>query len=280
MVGTIKRGFVDVRAGQVHYRWLAGGEGTPLVMLHQASGSSRMMTPLMPALAADRPVYAIDLPGNGDSDALGGEPDIAAFAAAIAGAIDALSIRRFALYGFHAGASVALEIAVARPERTAALILDSLGLYPPEEGEAMARRYPPGIAKDPHGTHLIKIFHYVRDTYLFWPWYDHSAAGTRGIGLPPLQEMHDKAVDVIKAMDSYEQLYRAAFRHVKEPLLARVSVPTLVTAGRSNSQAVHVPTIAALIPGSEQLISEGVYSPEAAAQTAAALAAWLKAGAY
>lgn len=275
MVSAIKRGFVDAGAGQIHYRWLAGSDGTPLVMLHQASGSSRMMTPLMPPLAKARPVFAIDLPGNGDSDALAGEPDIAAFAAAVSEAIDSLGLARFALYGFHAGASVALEIVLASPERTAALILDSLGLYPPEEGEAMARRYPPGIVKDPHGTHLLKIFHYVRDTYLFWPWYDTSPAGARGIGLPPLDEMHDKAVEVIKAMESYEQLYRAAFRHVKEPLLARVAVPTLVTAGHSNSQAVHVPTIAGLVRGSDQLISEGVYSPEAAAATARALAAWL-----
>jgi pimeloyl-ACP methyl ester carboxylesterase len=275
MVSAVKRGFVDVGAGQIHHRRLAGGDGTPLVMFHQASGSSRMMTPLMPALAEARPVYAIDLPGNGDSDALAGDPDIAAFAAAVSEAIDALGLERFALYGFHAGASVALEVAVASPERTAALILDSLGLYPPEEGEAMARRSPPGIVKDPHGTHLLKIFHYVRDTYLFWPWYDTSPAGARGIGLPPLDEMHDKAVEVIKAMDSYEQLYRAAFRHVKEPLLARVTAPTLVTAGRSNSQAVHVPTIAGLVPGGEQLITGGVYSPQAAAATARALAAWL-----
>ena len=151
-----------------------------------------------------------------------------------------------------------------------------MGLYSPAEGEAMAERYPPGITRDAHGGHFLKLFHYVRDTYLFWPWYDTSSAGVRSIGLPSPDELHDKTVEVIKAMDSFEQYYRAAFRHRKEPLLQRLSVPTLVTAGRSNSQARNVPVIAAMVSGSEQMLTAGVYSPEAAAETAEALAGWLK----
>jgi pimeloyl-ACP methyl ester carboxylesterase len=273
---VIRRGFVDAGDGQIHYRWIPGGSGVPLVMLHQASGSSRMMVPMMPAFAPDRPVYAIDVPGNGDSDAIGGEPDMPAFGAAVLRSVDALGLERFALYGIHAGASVALEIALAAPERTPALILDSLGLYSVEEGAAMAGRYPPGIVKEPHGGHLLKLFNYVRDTYLFWPWYDTSPAGARSIGLPSVEELHDKTVEVIKAMDSFEQYYRAAFRHRKEPLLQCLAVPTLVVAGRGNSQARHVPTIAALVKGSRSFLTAGVYSPEAAAETAAALADWLK----
>lgn len=276
MVAPVRRGFADAGPGQIHYRAIAGGPGVPLVMLHQASGSSRMMVPMMPRLASDRPIYAIDVPGNGDSDPLPGEPDMATFGAAVVGAIDALGLQRFAIYGFHAGASVALEIARAVPARTAAVILDSLGLYSAADGEAMATRYPPGITRDAHGGHLLQLFHYVRDTYLFWPWYDTSPAGTRGIGLPSVEELHDKTVEVIKAMDSFEQYYRAAFRHRKEPLLEGLSVPTLVVAGSSNSQARHVPTIAAMVKGSEQFLTAGVYTPEAAAQSADALAAWLK----
>lgn len=276
MVAPVKRGFADAGDGQVHYRAIAGGAGIPLVMLHQASGSSRMMVPMMPRLSQDRPVYAIDVPGNGDSDPLPGEPDMQAFGAAVLKAIDALGLTRFALYGFHAGASVALEIARAAPERTAAVILDSLGLYSVEAGEAMATRYPPGITREAHGGHLLKLFHYVRDTYLFWPWYDTSSTGARGIGLPTVDELHDKTLEVIKAMDSFEQYYRAAFRHRKEPLLAALSVPTLVAAGRSNSQAPHIPTIATMVKGSEHTLTAGVYSPEAAAETAGVFAEWLK----
>lgn len=276
MVAAVRRGFVDAGRGQIHYRRAGAGAGVPLVMLHQASGSSRMMVPMMPRLAAERPVYALDVPGNGDSDPLKGEPDMAAFGAAVLTAIDALGLERFALYGFHAGGSVALEIALAAPGRIAALILDSLGLYGVEEGEAMARRYPPGIVKDSHGGHFLKLFHYVRDTYLFWPWYDTSAEGRRAIALPPVEELHEKTVEVIKAMDSFEAYYRAAFRHRKEPLLRRLAVPTLVVAGRSNSQAQHVPVIAALVSGSEQTLTPGVYSTEAAAETAGMLSLWLK----
>src|SRR5690606_7691530 len=135
--------------GQIHLRRLDGGGATPILLLHQASGSSRTMAPLMPAFAGSRPCLAPDLPGNGDSFAPA-DPDgadIAWYAARIDEALTAIGTGRVVAYGFHAGASVALELALARPDRVAALVLDSLGLYPPETRETMADAYAPRIER-------------------------------------------------------------------------------------------------------------------------------------
>ena len=273
----ILRRFADLPEGQMHYRE-AGRDlsGTPLLLLHQASGGSRTMAPLMRVIGAHRPVIAPDLPGNGDSDPMQTPaPAMADYAAECARFLDLLGLERVAVYGFHAGASVAAELALARPGQVAAVILDSLGLYDPDDAEGFADAYIPQIVRDSHGTHLLQVWHYVRDTYLFWPWFRTDAGGTRGVGLPPLDEMHDKVLEVLKAMDHFGDYYRAAFLHDKRAVLPRIEAPTLVTAGRDNSQAVHVEALAGLVPGAETLLTAGVYQPEAAAETARAFSCWL-----
>lgn len=274
---VIFRRFADLPEGQMHLREAGRAlDGLPLVLLHQSSGGSRTMVPLMRGIGARRPVIAPDLPGNGDScPPVTGRPGMADYAAAVLRLMDASGLERVALYGFHAGASVAAEIAVAAPDRVAAVIIDSMGLYDLAEAPAFADRYVPEIRRHPHGLHLIEAWNYVRDTYLFWPWFETDAAHARAVGLPPLDEMHDKVLEVIKSLDHFGDYYRAAFLHDKAAVLPRLRGPVLVTAGRDNSQAAHVPRLAAMIPGAESLLTAGIYQPEAAAETASALADWL-----
>ena len=59
--------------------------------------------------------------------------------------------------------------------------------------------------------------------------------------------------------------------------LPLVTQPTLVTAGRSNTQHGHLAAIAARLPRAEVLETEGTYTAESAARTVAALSAWLDA---
>ncbi|WP_306118918.1 MULTISPECIES: alpha/beta hydrolase [unclassified Roseitalea] len=274
----VYRRFIDLPAGQTHYRE-AGRERTgclPLVLLHQASGSSRTMVPLMRRIGGERPVIAPDLPGNGDSAPPETDsPAMADYARSVARMLDAAGLDEVAVYGFHAGACVAAELAVLRPGQVKAVILDSMGLYDPAEAAAFADRYVPVIDKHKHGLHLIEAWNFVRDTYLFWPWFRTDADHARGVGLPPLEEMHDKVVEVIKSMQHFGAYYRAAFMHDKAAVLPQIGCPTLVTAGRDNSQAGHVPTIAAMIAGAESLITAGVYTPQTAEATAGEYARWL-----
>ena len=87
----IRRGFIDVGAGQIHYR--RAGTARPgrraLVMLHSNPVSSRSLEPLMTRLAVDRLVVAPDTPGLGDSTPLPmATPEISDFARPVAAAID------------------------------------------------------------------------------------------------------------------------------------------------------------------------------------------------
>jgi pimeloyl-ACP methyl ester carboxylesterase len=273
---VIRRRFFDLGDGQLHLRVANGAAGRPKVMaLHQASGSSKALEHVIMAFSATRAVIAPDLPGNGDSSPLPmSGPAMCDYAEALLPLLDA-ETEPVDIYGFHAGASVAIELAIARPGKVRRVVLDSLGLYGRDEAEALIRDYVPGFKLDRHGTHLSQAWHVVRDTYLFWPWFKQDGAHARAVGVPEIRQLHDKVIEVLKSIDTYGDLYRAAFRHDKATRLPLVARPTLVTAGKSNSQHHHLTAVAKLLPAGEILETEGTYTPQSAQASVAAIVEWL-----
>ncbi|WP_226576968.1 alpha/beta hydrolase [Acuticoccus sediminis] len=267
----IRRGFVDIDEGQVHYRTAGEAhDGLPLVMIHPSPGSSLMLVPLMQRLARTRRVVALDTLGNGDS----APPrhltrDILPYADAHARALAALGIDRFDLYGSHTGGNIACEIAIAHKDRVHRMILDGMSVYAPEEQADLLENYAPGITVDQSGGHIHWIFNFVRDTYLFWPWYKRDKAHVRDVGLPPADVLHDKVVEVLKAARTYHLPYQSALAYDKEARLPLVDVPTLLSVAATDMLAVYFDAVAALLPGAQHLRTPGV-STEADAETTVA----------
>lgn len=54
-------------SGLLNHAWLRQGEGTPLVLVHGFGADLNSWRPLVQALATNRPVFALDLPGHGGS---------------------------------------------------------------------------------------------------------------------------------------------------------------------------------------------------------------------
>ncbi|VTU46609.1 Haloacetate dehalogenase H-1 (plasmid) [Variovorax sp. SRS16] len=279
---TVRRGFADVAEGQVHFRE-AGRRSRarrPLVMLHASPGSARMLEPLVAQLGRHRHVIATDTLGNGDSSAPrlpaeGGMPSIAYFADAHVRALDALGIAAFDLYGSHTGANIACEIAIAHPQRVGRLVLDGVSLYSAEEREDMLKHYAPGVKIDQAGSQLHWIWNFVRDVYLFWPWYRRDAAHARSVGLPPADELHDKVVEVLKATRTYHYAYRSAIGYDKAPRLPLVRVPTLLACGAGDMLLAYFERVQALMPDARPLITRGTATPDALAETARHFEAFL-----
>ena len=273
----IRRGFVEVAEGQVHYR-TAGWDrpGVPLVMLHASPGSARMLEPLIGAFGRSRRVVATDTLGNGDSSPPAEDgTDIAYFADAHLRALDSLGIGRFDLYGSHTGANIACEIAIAHPDRVRRLILDGVSLYTAEERADMLAHYAPGVTIDQNGTQLHWIWHFVRDVYLFWPGYRRDAGHRRALGLPGADELHDKVVEVLKAARTYHIPYRAAIGYDKEPRLPLVRVPILLACARGDMFLEYFERVRALMPNATPLITGGTGSADALAETVASFLAFL-----
>lgn len=275
---TIRRGFADVPGGQVHYREAGRGLGRPLVLIHASPGSSLMLAPLIAAFGRTRHVIAPDTAGNGDSAvALPESPDIGVFTRHHLAALDALGIARFDLYGTHTGASIAAEIAIAAPDRVRRLILDGVGMYTPEEQAEMLARYAPAMRPDLHAQHLMWAWHFVRDTYMFWPWYHTDAAHRRPLGLPSAETLHEKVVEVLKALTSYHKSYRAAISNDKRARFPLIRVPTLAACARTDMLARMFEEFAALIPHAARALTPGIATAATLAETVAAFSAFLDA---
>ena len=107
-------------------RYLAAGEGPPLVLLHALGESALDWRWVLPALTRTYSVYAPDLPGFGDSAKPLVDYSPTFFARFISGYLDALGLERAAVAGNSLGGLVALRLALSEPERVSALgLIDS-----------------------------------------------------------------------------------------------------------------------------------------------------------
>ena len=220
-----------------------------------------MLEPLQSLLAAGRRVIAPDTLGNGDSSPpREAKPDLAYFVRGHLQALDALGLRQFDLYGSHTGANIAIELAIAHPDRVRRLILDGVSLYAPEERAEMLERYALPVKIDHQGSQVHFLWNFVRDAFLFWPWYKADAAHARKVGLPSADDLHDKAVEVLKAARTYHLSYRAAIGYAKEKRLPLVKAPTLLSCSRSDMLMEYFERVCALLPSAQTAVTDDISS--------------------
>jgi pimeloyl-ACP methyl ester carboxylesterase len=99
-------------------------DGPPVVLIHGlGQNGARDWSRLLPALADRYAIYALDLPGFGQSDKGDRLYSPASFAGAIENVIGRRLGRRFVLIGHSMGGAVSLAYAAAYPERIERLIL-------------------------------------------------------------------------------------------------------------------------------------------------------------
>ena len=228
---TVDRQFVDGSAGQLHLRFAGDRVSPALLLIHDAPGSSEQAEPLIARLAATHFVIAPDLPGHGESDAFAAPPDLAAFAAELLRLLDTLGIASAQLHGLGFGSSLALALAAEAPDRFTALTLHGLPLPDADERAAMLAHYAPPIAIDPDGGHWYRTWLMLRDSQLWFPWYDRRRDTLRRQPADlSARRLHRWTIDVMRARDTYAHLIHAALAVDNEALLTATRLPlTLVT---------------------------------------------------
>jgi pimeloyl-ACP methyl ester carboxylesterase len=131
----VRHSTVQVGPANVFYRE-AGTAGQPvLLLLHGFANSSHYFRHLMPKLASRFHLIAPDMPSFGFTTVQEGasyQYTFAGLTETIAGFVNALSLRRFAMYVFDYGAPVGFNLAVANPDAISAIISQNGNAY--EEG--------------------------------------------------------------------------------------------------------------------------------------------------
>ncbi|WBA43412.1 alpha/beta fold hydrolase [Hymenobacter canadensis] len=91
--------------------YIRRGAGRPLLLVHGIGGSWRSWNTVIDALAAERDVVAVDLPGHGETPALVGENSIRTFADALTSFLTRHGLLGIDAVGSSMGARLVLELA-------------------------------------------------------------------------------------------------------------------------------------------------------------------------
>jgi len=209
---------VEADGVRVFYR-AAGNLNSPVVLLlHGFPTSSFMFRELIPRLANDYRVIAPDLPGFGFTEVPAERNYVYSFdrlAATLNAFTQALKIRRFALYVFDYGAPTGFRLAMAHPDRIAAIVSQNGNAYDEGLGDAWGpiRKY--WAEPTPENREVIrKNILTLEGTR--WQY-------THGVGDPESVANKDIQLDLFLDYASNLKLYPAFqdyFRKAKPPLLA------------------------------------------------------------
>ena len=131
---TFDSRFVDI--GDLRLHAVVGGEGPPLLLIHGWPETWYAWRMVMPALAEDFEVIAVDQRGIGLSDKPDDGYDIGTLANDLVALMDALGHdhETFAVYGTDTGMPIAHAMAADYPERVARLVVSEAflpGISPP-----------------------------------------------------------------------------------------------------------------------------------------------------
>jgi pimeloyl-ACP methyl ester carboxylesterase len=126
---NLPAGFTDtftsryVDTGELRLHAVTGGEGPPLLLVHGWPQSWYQFRLIMPTLARDFSVVAVDQRGIGLSDKPPGGYDTATLADDLVALMDTLGHHRFALYGTDVGMPIAYAVAADHSDRVERLVV-------------------------------------------------------------------------------------------------------------------------------------------------------------
>ena len=113
--------YADVNGINLYYE--THGTGRPLILLHGGLGSGEMFGPIIPTLAANHQVIAVDLQGHGRTADIDRPIDLQFMADDIAALIDHLGLEKPDLVGYSLGGGVAFFTASKYPEKVRKLVM-------------------------------------------------------------------------------------------------------------------------------------------------------------
>jgi pimeloyl-ACP methyl ester carboxylesterase len=230
----VTRHFATITEGrfgprQVHYR--RAGRGPAVLLLHQSPMSSRDMLPMMERLRDRHTCIAPDTPGYGLSDPFGAdEVEMEDVAAAVIEFADAIGVGRFACYGFHTGAMIAVAVGQQFPDRVTAVAANGFVVPTAAQRAEFLERYLPAFQPQWDGSHLAWLWARIREQSIFFPWYRQDLASRLDFDLPSPEVLQERVLEFLRAGDQYRIGYRAAFTYRGDQALATTRAPTLVTA--------------------------------------------------
>jgi pimeloyl-ACP methyl ester carboxylesterase len=260
--GTFTSRYIDT--GDVRLHTAIGGDGPPLLLIHGWPGSWYYWRLVMPALARDFSVVAVDQRGIG----LSGKPekgyDTGTLANDLAKLMDAFGHQRFAVVGVDTGMLIGYALAADHPDRVARLAVGEAplpGITPPN----------PLILPDQIVDRLWHIpFNQLKETNeklvrgredIFFGAEFAASAGTNKLPDYAVKYYVDGLASSPEALHGSFQLYRAfgaTAAQNQERKTRRLPMPVLAMGGAESSGAMVADTMKLTADDVQTLVIPGI----------------------
>ena len=228
----LRRAYADTALGQIHYRD-GGGSGEPLILLHASPRSSRVYAGLIPLLAPDYRVFAMDTLGSGNSDPLPDSVTMDELARGVVLFMDALGIERANVFGLHTGNKIGAALGANWPDRVKDLILcgetHSIVVRAEDRNtaiHAIVDRYFNTEAPSEHSRLLADWASGFTNLSSVW-WHDGVLA-THELSTGVLDILKDRVTDFVQARSCLDVLYNANFSFDFSDAMRRIPNRTLI----------------------------------------------------
>jgi pimeloyl-ACP methyl ester carboxylesterase len=259
---TFRSRFID--AGDMRLHAVIGGEGPPLLLIHGWPGSWYYWRLVMPALAREFEVIAVDQRGIGLSDKPEDGYDAGTLAEDFVGLMDTLGHERFAVVGVDTGMLIGYALAADHPDRVVRVALGEAplpGITP----------LPPLILPDAVVDRLWHIpFNQLRETNeklvagredIFFGAEFSASAGTKKLPDDAVRYYVEGLASSPEALHGSFQLYRAfgtTAAQNEERKTRRLPMPVLAMGGAESGGAMAADTMNLVADDVQTLVIPGV----------------------
>ena len=233
------KGYAYTSLGPLFYRSEAGDENTQTVIfLHDYAASSNATIEISECLEGRHRKIFIDLPGHGET----GSTHLKDYrpqsiATMLAEGLAQLDLESISVVAMGVSSSIAAALSLSKTIQVEQLILIDPWYLDPAEMKSLPERYAPDLIPSTYGEHLLRGWYFVRDSELYFPWYDTKNANAlkREADIDP-QRIHDRAVDALKAGVGLTLVARDLIGYDIEELLQKITVSTKLYAWQGNGR--------------------------------------------
>ena len=224
------KSYAYTAAGQLSIRRGHVGTGLPVVLIHNFGSSTSAWLPVVTALTGKRPFVALDLPGHGETGSAWGDGEVTidACANAVSEAMKNIGIEACHLFSYGGGGLVALKLLERGEKDIRSWTAVDFWLFDDEEKAKLKDRLAPILKPEPYGQHLNQAWYMIRDSELFWPWFDPKPENA--VNQPPETDparLHRRVCDLLKAAPVYQTVVNSALETDGEAMLKTLDIPVI-----------------------------------------------------
>jgi pimeloyl-ACP methyl ester carboxylesterase len=239
-MSSVRCGYVDSPAGQIHYRTKAGS-GTPLIYFHQTASSGKMWLKVIDRLGDLGPHFALDTPGFGGSFDPDSAHPMSTYVDWMAAAVRALSSGPVHLVGHHTGACIVCEMAARYPELAKSVTLIGPVPLTAEERVEFSKHFGTPFTPTITGSYLMDNWHYI---------------DRLGAHADPLL-FHREMTDQLRAWEGRVYSYQAVwgqdftqyYKEIKAPLLIMCASDDVLYPFFGRAQEIRPDAVAVTLKG-------------------------------